>query len=95
MSVFDVDNSNIINGVNLISDKWIKSTSLEDEWVKTIQVDFDCWSWTYASFTFKNDEVCCEHTLRKKKVSSMREIRKFIERQTANIIRAHERRNSK
>ena len=95
MSVFDIDNESVISGVNLTSDAWVKVTSIEGEWVKTIQVNFDAWSWTYVSFTFRNGEVRCEYNYRKKSVSSIEEIRKFIERQTANIQRAHQRNEAK
>jgi hypothetical protein len=95
MSIFDIDNESVISSVNLTSDAWVKVTSIEGEWVKTIQVNFDAWSWTYVCFTFRNGEVRCEYNYRKKNVSSIEEIRKFIERQTANIQRAHERNEAK
>lgn len=95
MSIFDVDNENIINSVNLTSDAWVKVTSIGGDWVKTIRVDFDRWSWTYVCFTFRNGEVRCQYNYRKKNVSSIEEIRKFIERQTVNIQRAHQRNKAK
>lgn len=96
MSVFDVDNSNVINAISLIEGGWIKESG-EGEWMKSFKIDLETDVWTYGHFEFNvnTNEIYCDFTLRRKIISSMKDIDKFISRQIANTIRAYERRNSK
>lgn len=90
--IFDIDNKNEINSVNLLNDEWIYEgyacdplhpSSYEYDWSKIVKLDLGGGYYCYCEFLFdlNRQKIRSIETNVVCKVSSMKSINKFIVKQ--------------
>lgn len=91
-SIFDIDNKNEINSVNLLNDEWVyegyvynplRPSYCHYNWSKIVKLDLGGGYYCYCEFLFdlNRQKIYSNETNIVCKVSSMKSINKFIEKQ--------------